>query len=120
MSRLSSKEADRLRSWLELTSAIHSSKGKGVAVPSRPTGWMILAHLSLQPDESALYADMRKVCGLKTADGLSHVIARLEDKGYVSSFVPGDDTRARAARLTAQGRNAVGKILHVEFPSTDT
>jgi DNA-binding MarR family transcriptional regulator len=116
MSRLSSNDADKLRSWLELTSAIHVSKGSGVATPSRPTGWMILAHLSLQSTESAPYADLRVICGLETAAALSQAIARLEDKGYVSSFAHGNDTRAKEARLTAEGRNAVGKILHRPFP----
>lgn len=77
---------------------------------------MILVHLALQSDESARYADLRIVCGLKDPPSLTQALAPLIAAGLVASEECGTDGREKMARLRDQGFDEIGKILHPERP----
>lgn len=116
MSRPSKKDADTLRLWVQLTSAINRADAIGVRGSPTPLGWLVLGFLSIQPGQTASYAKLRGELGLKRANSLTQVLAPLIDAGHVSSFPANEDARERELRLTDQGRSVIGQILQAAFP----
>ena len=80
-------------------------------VRPRPLGLMLLAYLSIQPNQSASYAELRAACKLDDSSSLSHAIKRLTSAGYVEVSPSENDTRKRELRLLKPGRDVVGQLL---------
>lgn len=77
----------------------------------KPLGVMLLAHLWVQPSQSASYTELRAACKLDDSSSLSHAIRRLAKAGCVESFASKNDTRERELRLLKPGQDVVGHLL---------
>jgi DNA-binding MarR family transcriptional regulator len=118
MSSTSVTGADAFRQWLKLTLAMHVEKAPQVPGPQRPIGWMVLAHLWIQPDGSDKFSAIQAELKISTAASLSKALGRLEDAKLVEVMRGRtSDGREVEVRLTSVGRSAIGKTHQRAFPS---
>lgn len=95
-------DADTLR----LIHVIERAIGKE-ALPAH--GAVLLTHLGLQADGSALLSDARGACGFGRSQA-SRVAEALEREGLITRST-GDDGRFTMLRLTAKGRSVVERLI---------
>ena len=98
---------DELRTWIRLQAVVELLPGALDAQLRRDAGlshyeYLLLAMLSDAPDRTLRMSDLASATNA-TLPRLSHVVTRLEKRGYVSRSADPDDGRATLATLTEDG-----------------
>ncbi|NTW41913.1 MAG: MarR family transcriptional regulator [Cellulomonadaceae bacterium] len=100
-------DADELRAWVRLQAVVELLPGALDSQLRRDADlshyeYLLLAMLSEAPDRSLRMSDLAAATNA-TLPRLSHVVTRLEARGYVTRAPSPDDGRATVASLTEQG-----------------
>lgn len=66
--------------------------------------YFALAQISMAPDERLSMTELARLSDM-SASHLSHVVSRLEKRGWVRRFPSHEDRRTNIAQLTDEGRN---------------
>lgn len=77
--------------------------------------WYVLAYLRALPDQEASVADIAKGSGLSQRS-VTRVLPSLERAEYVARRPASSDVRQENLRLTAEGRDAIGKVYQAARP----
>lgn len=99
--------ADELRSWIRFTAVLELLPGVLDSQLQRDAGlthfdYFVLAMLSEAPDRTLRMSGLAARTNA-TLSRLSHVVSRLEDRGFVERHPSRDDRRATDASMTETG-----------------
>src|SRR6476646_7423768 len=111
---------DEIAAWVRLVAVVELLPGVLDAQLRRDSRlthfeYFVLAMLSEAPDETLRMSALAQRTN-STLPRLSHVVRRLEDRGFVGRSPVVEDRRASLARLTAAGRRCLESAApgHVE------